>query len=448
MINTSLKQKSALSTTQQPIHSLRPDPRNPRLHNTRQVNQIAQSIKTFGFNVPILVDGNNIILSGHGRWLACQKLGWQEAPVIKLEHLTEAQARAFAIADNKLCENATWNTQLLAEIFLELNALDLDFSIEDTGFTMGEIDLHIEGLNSDQSKTDSVDTLPPHAGQPAVSKIGDLWLLGKHRILCGNALVSQSYEVLMPGKQAHLIFTDPPYNVPIAGHVSGKGNTQHREFAMASGEMSPAEFTTFLTATFQLLAAYSKPGSIHFICMDWRHTVEIMTAGKAVYSEHKNTCVWTKDNAGMGSLYRSQHEFVFVFKHGTAPHQNNVELGKYGRYRTNVWHYPGVNSLSRQGKEGNLLALHPTVKPVALIADAILDCSARGDIILDCFSGSGSTLLAAERTGRIAYAMEIDPLYVDTAIRRWQSYCGESALHAVTGQTFNSMAAHAEVSHD
>ena len=284
-------------------------------------------------------------------------------------------------------------------------------------------------------------------GMPAVSKSGDLWQLGQHRIYCGNALDSQSYEVLMQGIQAQMVFTDPPYNVPIAGHVSGKGNTQHREFAMASGEMSAAEFITFLTQTLTLLAANSQQGSIHFICMDWRHVAEMMAAGSSVYTDLKNICVWVKDNGGMGSLYRSQHEFIFVFKQGTAIHRNNVELGKYGRYRTNVWHYPGVNSLSRQGQEGNLLALHPTVKPVALIADAILDCSARGDVILDCFSGSGSTLLAAERTGRIAYVMEIDALYVDTAIRRWQNYCGESATHATTGQSFNAMTERAEVSH-
>lgn len=442
------KQKSALSATQLPIHSLKPDPRNPRLHSTRQVNQIAQSIKTFGFNVPILIDANNLILSGHGRWLACQKLGWQEVPVIKLEHLTEAQARAFAIADNKLCENATWNTKLLGEIFIELNALDLDFSLEDTGFTMGEIDLHIEGLNLTQNETDAADKLPAETDQPAISQVGDLWLLGKHRIFCGNALDSQSYDQLMQGAKAQLIFTDPPYNVPIVGHVSGKGLVQHREFAMASGEMTDVEFTTFLTQTLKLLAANSQEGSIHFICQDWRHAANLLAAGNVTYTELKNICVWTKDNGGMGSLYRSQHELVFVFKHGTAKHHNNIELGKYGRYRTNVWQYPGANSLSRQGHEGNLLAIHPTVKPVALIADAIMDCSARGVVVLDCFLGSGSTILAAERVGRIAYGMEIDPLYVDTAIRRWQSYCGEHAIHAATGETFNAHAARAEVHHE
>lgn len=442
------KQKSALSATQLPIHSLKPDPRNPRLHSTRQVNQIAQSIKTFGFNVPRLIDANNLILSGHGRWLACQKLGWQEVPVIKLEHLTEAQARAFAIADNKLCENATWNTKLLCEIFIELNALDLDFSLEDTGFTMGEIDLHIEGLNLTQNETDAADKLPAETDQPAISQVGDLWLLGKHRIFCGNALDSQSYDQLMQGAKAQLIFTDPPYNVPIGGHVSGKGLVQHREFAMASGEMTDVEFTTFLTQTLKLLAANSQEGSIHFICQDWRHAANLLAAGNVTYTELKNICVWTKDNGGMGSLYRSQHELVFVFKHGTAKHHNNIELGKYGRYRTNVWQYPGANSLSRQGHEGNLLAIHPTVKPVALIADAIMDCSARGVVVLDCFLGSGSTILAAERVGRIAYGMEIDSLYVDTAIRRWQSYCGEYAIHAATGETFNAHAARAEVHHE
>lgn len=438
-------QNSALSATQVPIHSLKPDPRNPRLHSTRQVNQIAQSIKTFGFNVPILVDADNLILSGHGRWLACQKLGWQEVPVIKLEHLTEAQARAFAIADNKLCENASWNEQLLGEIFIELSALDLDFSIEDTGFTMGEIDLHIEGINSEEIKSDSADNVPALSDQTAVSQLGDLWLLGKHRILCGDALDGQSYDRLMQGTQAQLIFADVPYNLPISGHVSGNGQVQHREFPMASGEMSVSEFTTFLTQSLQLLAANSQQGSIHYICIDWRHVAELMAAGNTAYSELKNICVWVKDNGGMGSLYRSQHEFIFVFKHGTAAHHNNVELGKYGRYRTNVWHYPGANTLSRQGQEGNLLALHPTVKPVALIADAILDCSARGDIVLDCFLGSGSTLLAAERVGRIAYGMELDPLYVDTAIRRWQNIGGDHAIHAATGQQFNAIAERAEV---
>jgi DNA modification methylase len=244
----------------------------------------------------------------------------------------------------------------------------------------------------------------------------------------------------MNGQSADLVFTDPPYNVKIGGHVSGLGAIHHREFAMAVGEMDAAQFTDFLTQSCTLMAQNSIDGSLHFVCMDWRHTGELLAAGNATYSEHKNTCVWVKSNAGMGSFYRSQHEFVFVFKHGKAPHRNNIELGKFGRHRSNVWNYPGINSFGRSGGEGNLLALHPTVKPVAMVADAILDCSARGGLVLDPFLGSGTTLIAAERMGRRCYGIEIDPLYVDTTIRRWQTYSGNIAIHAVTAETFNSRA--------
>jgi DNA modification methylase len=208
---------------------------------------------------------------------------------------------------------------------------------------------------------------------------------------------------------------------------------------MASGEMSPAEFTDFLSRVCSLLASHSVDGSIHFVCMDWRHLGELIAAGKQAYSELKNVCVWTKDNAGMGSLYRSQHELVFVFKHGKESHRNNVQLGQYGRYRSNVWHYPGVNSFSRSTEEGNLLALHPTVKPVALVADAIMDCSARGDVVLDAFLGSGTTIIAAERTGRVCCGIEIEPVYVDTIVRRWQAFTGQSATHALSGRTFTEL---------
>jgi DNA modification methylase len=237
-----------------------------------------------------------------------------------------------------------------------------------------------------------------------------------------------------------MVFTDPPYNVPIHGHASGLGAIHHREFAMASGEMNEAEFVSFLALTCALLVCHSVDGSIHFVCTDWRHAGNLIVAGAASYSELKNICVWTKHNAGMGSFYRSQHEFIFVFKAGRGTHQNNIQLGQYGRHRSNVWSYPGANSFSRATDEGHLLALHPTVKPVRLVADAILDCSTRGDVILDSFLGSGTTLIAAERVGRICHGIEIDPLYVDTAIRRWQSYTGDSAVHAVTRKRFGEEA--------
>ncbi len=316
-----------------------------------------------------------------------------------------------------------------------------------TCFTIGEIDLRIEGLHSKEiSKDDPADTLPPAAG-PAVTKVGDLWLLGKHRLYCGNALEASSYRALLGEERAALIFTDPPYNVKIDGHVGGLGTIHHREFAMAAGEMSESQFTSFLTRVCSLMARHSADGSIHYIYIDWRHAGELLEAGKLAYTELKNICVWVKDNAGMGSFYRSQHELVFVFKNGKAPHRNNIQLGQYGRYRSNVWKYAGANSFSRKTEEGNLLEMHPTVKPTALVADAILDCSERGDIVLDPFLGSGTTIMAAERVGRICYGMEIDPLYVDTAIRRWQAYTGDQARHAVTGRAFTEIAAEMEVAH-
>jgi len=279
----------------------------------------------------------------------------------------------------------------------------------------------------------------PAINAVAISKLGDLWTLGDHRILCGNALVAADYLSVMNGRKADVVFTDPPYNVPIAGHVTGNGGVQHREFPMACGEMSVPQFTGFLQQVFTCLIDASADGSIHYLCMDWRHLPEILGAG-AVYTELKNVCVWAKDNAGMGSLYRSGHELVLVYKNGKAAHTNNVQLGQFGRYRTNVWKYAGVNSFARATDEGNLLALHPTVKPVALIADALYDCSNRGQLVLDPFLGSGSTLIAAERTGRHCAGIELDPLYVDTAIRRWQRHTGLNAVHAATGLTFEQMA--------
>jgi 16S rRNA G966 N2-methylase RsmD len=328
----------------------------------------------------------------------------------------------------------------LAEQLKELSELDLDFSLEATGFETGEIDLRIEGLASGADpQDDPADAIPATPERPPVSRAGDLWLLGRHRLCCGSALDPRSYDVLMDGERAHIVFTDPPYNVPIDGHACGLGAIRHRDFAMASGEMSEVEFTAFLTHVCKLLASNSADGSIHFLCMDWRHLGELLTAGREIYSELKNICVWVKHNAGMGSFHRSQHELVCVYKHGRGSHRNNVQLGQYGRHRSNVWSYPGVNSFGRTTEEGNLLALHPTVKPVAMVADAILDCSARGDIVLDPFVGSGTTVMAAERVGRSCYGIELDPHYVDTTIRRWQAFTGAIARQAATGRAFREL---------
>jgi DNA modification methylase len=431
-----------------PLGALKLDPRNPRHHSDRQIRQIARSIKAFGFNVPILIDQNGKVVAGHGRLRAAERLDLKEVPTIMLEHLTEAQAKAFMIADNRLSETSEWDEQLLAESLRGLCDLELDFSIEATGFEMGEIDLKIESVAGGAGDPDEeADALPSPATGPAVSRPGDLWLLNEHRVLCGNALDTRAYEALMAGKRATMVFCDPPYNVKIDGHASGLGRMHHPEFIMASGEMSEAEFASFLTLACAQLARNSLDGSIHFICMDWGHAGELITAGRTAYSELKNICVWVKHNAGMGSFYRSQHELVFVFKAGRGSHRNNVQLGQFGRHRTNVWSYPGANSFGRATEEGHLLALHPTVKPVRLVADAILDCSVRRDIVLDPFLGSGTTLIAAERVGRACYGMEIDPSYVDTVVRRWQAYAGGEAIHAVTARRFNDSAATMEARH-
>ncbi len=283
----------------------------------------------------------------------------------------------------------------------------LDFSLELTGFEMAEIDLRIASLD-DLPEPDSnpADALPELPAGPPLSKQGNVWLLGRHRVLCGNALDPEACRALMGDERAAIVFTDTPYNVAIDGHAGGLGAIHHRPFPMASGEMDRPEFTAFLGQAFRNLATFSVEGSLHYICMDWRHMEELLAAGRSVYSELISLCIWTKDNAGMGSLYRSQHELVFVFKRGRHGHRNNIQLGRFGRNRSNVWRYPGANSFARCGEEGNLLALHPTVKPVTLVADAILDCSARGDIVLDAFLGSGTTVIAAERTGRRCYGLE------------------------------------------
>jgi 16S rRNA G966 N2-methylase RsmD len=428
--------RSELAVVHRSVSELKLNPRNPRTHTPRQVRQIAKSIKAFGFNVPILIDGDLNVIAGHGRILACRHLGWAAAPTISLGHLTPAQAQAFVIADNRLTENSEWNDRLLAEQLKELSLLDLTFELDVVGFEMAEIDLRIESLEEPEAAADPADEIPAETG-PAVSKPGDVWDLGEHRIVCGSALESAVYDVLLENGKAALVFTDPPYNVRVQGHVSGKGAVRHREFAMASGEMTESEFTDFLRKTCEQLAAHSADGAVHYICMDWRHVGELLAAGRDAYSELLNICVWAKHNAGMGSLYRSRHELVFVFKNGDAPHRNNVQLGKFGRNRTNIWQYRGINDFGRETEEGNLLAMHPTVKPVALVADAVLDCSARGDIVLDAFLGSGATLIACERTGRRCRGIEIDPRYVDTAIRRWRKHTGADAVHAVTGQVFN-----------
>jgi len=428
-----------LSVTYRPIEHIQPSSKNPRLHSAKQVRQIAHSIEEFGFNVPLLVNEHSELIAGHGRWLGAQLAGLKQVPTICLEHLSTMQVQAFMIADNRLTENAEWDSKLLAEQLKMLSEAELDFSVDVTGFEVGEIDVLIEGLApAIDGENDPADAVPV-TSTISVSRKGDLWRLGRNRVYCGNALNRSSYTELMQGRRADMVFTDPPYNVPIAGHAGGLGAIQHKNFPMASGEMTEAEYTDFLTLACSLMADYTTDGSLHFLCIDWRHLGELVTAGKITYGKLQNVCVWVKDNAGMGSHYRSQHEFVFVYKNGPGTHRNNVQLGRYGRNRSNVWHYPGANSFSRSTEEGNLLELHPTVKPVALVADAVMDCTNRNDIVLDPFLGSGTTIIAAERTGRRCYGMELDSGYVDIAIRRWQAFTGLSAMHGNSGRSFAQM---------
>jgi DNA modification methylase len=441
----SSKQSLNLKIVYRQIDTVKLDPANPRRHSKKQVRQIANSIEAFGLITPILIDRNGNVIAGHGRLLACRLLGITEVPTLCLDHLTPAQARAFMIADNRLTEIATWDDRLLAQQLKDLSLIGLDFNIEDTGFEMGEIDLRIASLEDPPEATDDpADVLPDVPAGLPLSKLGDVWVLGRHRVLCGNALDPASFMTLMGDERAAMVFTDPPYNVPIDGHASGLGAIHHRDFPMASGEMGRSEFIAFLGQACRNLAAFSADGALTYLCMDWRHIDELLAAAREVYGGPINLCVWTKTNAGMGSLYRSQHELVFVFKQGRGSHRNNVQLGQFGRNRSNVWHYPGANSFARGGEEGNLLALHPTVKPVAMVADAILDCSARGDIVLDAFLGSGTTVIAAERSGRRCYGLELDPAYVDTIIRRWQALTSGSARHAASGRGFDDLAREAE----
>lgn len=418
------------------IASLHPYAGNARTHSKRQISQIAKSISKFGFTNPVLIADDDTIIAGHGRVIAARQIGMTHVPTIRLSHLTPAQRRAYVIADNKLALNAGWDQELLA---IELQGLiDLDFDLELTGFSLAEVDT-VLGAAADadpEASDDPTDLVPPLRGL-AVTQRGDIWKCGRHRLLCGDARETGDYNSLIGNDPVDLIFTDPPYNVPIEGHVSGLGHVRHREFAMASGEMSEATFTAFLVQTLGPASQRCRDGAIAFVCMDWRHMGELLNAGKQVFSELKNLCVWNKTNGGMGSFYRSKHELVFVFKIGTAPHINTFGLGETGRYRTNVWDYAGINSFGADRDDE--LAMHPTVKPVALVADAIQDCSKRGDTVLDPFGGSGTTLLAAEQVGRSARLLEYDPAYCDTIVQRWQNATGKYATLSETGKTFEDV---------
>lgn len=405
--------------------------RNPR-KNDDVVDKMVSCIKEFGFRIPIVAKSDGSVVDGHLRLKAAKKLGLDEVPVVIADDLTEAQIKAFRLVANQSANWAEWNEELLK---LELEDLkDLDFDLELTGFDLNEIEKYLS--NTEEIKEDNYTEEDTEGDQVIITKPGDLWLLGEHRLLCGDSTKIEDVKRLMDDKIADMVFTDPPYNVKVSD-VSGFGRKKYDEFAMASGEMSEQEFIDFLSTVFKNLIEVSKDGSIHYICMDWKHIYEIISAGRNAYTEFKQLCVWNKGTGGMGTFYRSQHELIFVFKNGTAKHINNFGLGETGRYRTNVWDYAGMNTASKENLE--VRNLHPTVKPVQLVADAILDCSNYGNLVLDLFGGSGTTLIACEETDRKCRMMEFEPKYCDTIIHRWQKHTGQQAIHADIGKTFDEM---------
>lgn len=412
-----------------PLTSLTPYDGNARTHSQKQIGQIARSIEMFGWTNPILTASDGRVIAGHGRLAAARQLGIQRVPTLSLSDLNEAQIRAYTLADNKLAENAGWDEELLRlELGFMIDA-DLGISVEDLGFEIGEVDALFERADENAAPEE----IPKPNDAHIISEPGDIWVLGQHRLICGDALKAETYCQLIGGDVVDAVFTDPPYNVPIDGHVCGLGSVKHDEFQMASGEMTDDEFRAFLSTLCRRVSEVSKPGAIAFMCMDWRHIADLIAAGEGAFGDLINLAVWNKNSGGMGSLYRSKHELVGVFRKPGAPHRNNVELGKHGRNRTNVWDYPGV--ISRRSD----LKLHPTVKPTALVADAIKDVTAHGELVLDPFAGSGSTLLAAEQTGRRSACVELEPKYVDLIIRRFREATGIDAHLLSSGMKFSAL---------
>lgn len=410
--------------------------KNPHKHSRHQLGQITKSIEAFGFKTPIVIDEKNVIIAGEARVQAAKELGIKKIPCLRFHDLTDAQKKAFALADNKLPELADWDTVILADDLIELSDPEFKIDMSDFGFSITEQDLLIEAAHpEDNCEEDDIPLLPVIP----VSREGDLWLLGKHRLYCGNAREPSAYEELLGDETADVVATDPPYNVPIQGHAGGKGKHKHREFAEATGELSDEAFEAWLEEFVTVVSQHLRKGGLLYCFMDWRSLDLVVRVGRKVLGPLLNIGVWVKTNAGMGSFYRSQHECCAIIRHRSEKHRNNIELGRHGRNRSNVWTYPGQSAMSKSRDE--TLALHPTVKPTALIADILKDCTKRGDLVLDPFAGSGTVFLAAERTGRVARGIELDPAYVDVAIRRWQELTGKEATLVETGETFDDTAA-------
>lgn len=421
-----------------PTDQVKPDPRNPRRRSKSQIIALAKGIDAYDQCLPICVDDDLHIITGEGIWLACQRLKRPTVAIVRLSHLSPAQQRAFQIASNRLAELSSWDDRKLAEALRDLSA-EIDLDIELTGFTCAEVEFRINGLAS-MTEAEEDEVSPPEPDRQ-VTQVGDFWVFPRgHRLFCADATIAASFERLMANKRCAVVLTDPPYGLHIGDYV-GLGSIKHREFVMGSEGMSPEELRTFLAQVCAHAGAHIRPGGLAYIFMDWRGISQLLEVGVRQFGELKNLAVWVKDTAGMGSLYRSQHELCAIFKNGKGRHQNNIQLGRFGRNRSNTWFYAGMGGLGRRSEEGDLLAMHPTVKPIQMFADVLLDCSLRGDIVLDPFLGSGTCLLAAERTGRRCHGLELDPLYVDLAIRRFRRVSGDEPTCAATGKTFSRIAA-------
>lgn len=418
------------------LDKLKPYQNALRSHSPKKIKKLCASIERFGMMAPILIDASGTIIDGHARLTAARKLRMAKVPVISTDGLSEAEVRALRLAMNRLQDEAYWDPKALQTEFLGF--IELNFDLDLTGFDATEIDLSLDFVADAPGDVEEIEdeTLRQIV---VVPEPGDIWVLGHHRIGCGDCLNLDFARALIAGRKAQVCFTDPPYNVPVRGHISSLA--KHEEFAMASGEMNLLQFSDFLKTSCSMIGETIAPGAVAFVCMDWRSISSLVASAAASGFELLNMAVWVKTSPGMGSLYRSQHELVAVLKRPGASHRNNVELGKNGRSRSNVWTYRGVNVM---GPERHLLYEHPTVKPAALIADALRDVSRAGDIVFDPFLGSGSTLIAAERTGRHCIGIEIAPKYVDVAIRRWQAETGKDAIRERDGKSFNDLAAQAQ----
>ena len=398
-----------------PLALLRPPKRRVRTADPAQTARVRHAIEQLGLCAPLLITADGEIVDGERRAEAARQLGFTCVPCVEVDHLSPEEIRILRIALNRLPERGEWDFTALTLEFQEL--LDLGAPVEVAGFDPAEIDV----LLLDEEPTAHEDgPLEPNTEAEPITQPGDLWRLGAHLLACGDARDPDVHQRLFAdGQAARLVLTDEPYNVKIGGHVT---RGRHREFAMASGEMSPEQFTEFNAAWMAAAVRHLVDGGLLATFIDWRSVEVVLAVGRTLGLDLLNVIVWAKDNAGMGSTWRSQHELLPVFRHGEDAHKNRVELGRHGRHRSNLWTYPGASSMGSDAREG--LKDHPTVKPVAMLSDALLDVTDRGDVVLDPFLGSGSTLIAAEKTGRVCRAIEIDPRYVDLAIRRWRAITG------------------------